>query len=161
MRRVLHTLPLALAVTLAACASAGGGSGPALREDLGSTEPALFVRHGTAILNHHDFKVDSNARGAARIYLETFWRPREIYPSERAAGVTDAETKIILQGRERTGAGTRSGRVLTTEFIAHDRVRIGAAGDWVSRPPPEELEAYLETIADELRKELDTGARVF
>lgn len=161
MKRALQALPLVLAVTLAGCATAGGGNAPALREDLGSTEPALFIRHGTAVLNHHNFQIDNNAQGATRVYLETYWKPRDVYPSERAAGVTDAETRIILQGRERTSAATRSGRALMAELIAYDRVRMGDSGEWVSGTVPDEYKEVLESIAEELKKELDTGVRVF
>ncbi|HEX7051442.1 MAG TPA: hypothetical protein VF188_14640 [Longimicrobiales bacterium] len=142
---------------IAACASAGMPDG-AMRIGLGNARSGELSRVGTSVLRHHQFEI-FRTDGPTAFYYETHWKSRTPFEDERSQGVEAAETKIILQGSERPAAGM--GRVIAVELIARNRVRLRDGAEWTTIPPTPAYSAFIDTIAADLKRELQTGIRVY
>jgi hypothetical protein len=130
-----------------------------MRIPLGTTQQSAEVsRIGTTVLQHHEYEL-AQTSGSAAFYYEPHWKDRVPFDDVSALGATAAQTRIIIQGNDRPAAGM--GRVLVVELVAHNRVRMKDGDGWTTIPATKAYTAYIKEIANEMKRELDTGIKVY
>ncbi len=90
------------------------------------------------------------------IYIESKWKERVPFESEKADNIISARTKIIIRARStnRSLNMTSGERIYKAEFSSEDMVLIRGQEDWTKQTMSPELMEYLEKLYDELAAEL-------
>ena len=148
-----------LTLLLLSCASSGGmGSNMSatVRQDLGYFSASDIQRRTSEIFMRHSYQID-NQIGPPSIVIETLWKARAPFDDEIAAGNYQAQTRIIIRGRQRPGLTQAT--LYTTTFEAQNRVRDTATNEWIEIPATEAFVAYASDIARELKLELESLQR--
>lgn len=149
----------ALTLLLLSCASSGGvGSdmSSTVRQNLGNFSASDIQRRTSEIFMRLSYQID-NQIGPPSIVIETLWKTRTPFDDEIAAGNRQAQTRIIIRGRQRPGLTQAT--LYTTTFEAQNRVRDTATGEWIEIPATESFRAYATQMARELRLELESLQR--
>ncbi len=149
----------ALTFLLLSCASSGGmGSdmSSTVRQNLGNFSATDIQRRTSEIFMRLSYQID-NQVGPPSIVIETLWKARTPFDDEIAAGNRQAQTRIIIRGRQRRGVTQAT--LYTTTFEAQNRVRDSATNEWIEIPATESFRAYAMQMARELRLELESLQR--
>ena len=149
----------ALSLLLLSCASTGGmGSdrSATVRQALGNFSASDIQRRSSEILMRHSYQIDHQV-GPPSIVIETVWKARAPFDDEVAAGNRQAQTRIVIRGRQRPGVTQAT--LYTTTFEAQNRVRDTLTNEWIEIPATASFEAYVREIARELRLELESLQR--
>jgi len=130
------------------CAGTKGGA-PLFRREIGQASGPDARRLAEQVVDRYGFMVDSYDE-APEIRLTTHWRHRLPFDDERSAGVTSAESRLIIVARQRsiTELGVYYNITLTMEN------RVGVAGDptWNSSLNSSMFRAYAEGIVNDFRQ---------
>ena len=150
-----------VSLVLLACASAGGmssssGKPATVREQLGYFSASDIQRRSSEILMRHSYQIEHQI-GPPSIVIETVWKARAPFDDEIAAGSREAQTRIVIRGRRRSGV--TQAVLYTTTFEAQNRVRNAATNEWIEIPATAEFEEYARKLARELMLELESLQR--
>ena len=148
----------ALTLLLLSCASSGGmgDMSSTVRQNLGNFSASDIQRRTSEIFMRLSYQID-NQIGPPSIVIETLWKARTPFDDEIAAGNRQAQTRIIIRGRQRPGVTQAT--LYTTTFEAQNRVRDSATNEWIEIPATESFRAYATQMARELRLELESLQR--
>jgi hypothetical protein len=118
-------LPLVFLVSLGtvACAS-GGPSSPLYRKEVGQASGPDAITLAEQVIHRHGYVIDT-AEEAPEIRILTHWRPRLPFEDEELAGITSAETRILVVARPRQTVD--QGTFYNIYFTMENR--LGVAGD--------------------------------
>jgi hypothetical protein len=111
-----------------------------------------------AILRHrynYEFRIFRS--GKSDLYIETEWLNRLPFPDERALGVHQARTRIVLAGSHRGRASTTDMTAIRT-FLTLQldyAIFIHNSDRWRGVPLGDSMKDYLATLERELRTSLN------
>jgi hypothetical protein len=149
----LLVLPL-----LAACASGGGGDA-VFRAEVGMSTATQSMTIGERIFSQFQYTV-SRTEEPPNLRMETEWRLRPPFDDERALGIVEAESRLVLMGRQRLE--TELGSQFAMTVMVENRVRVGTDGEWMDTRNTPQFRAYARSIAERLEQEFRTvGVRTF
>ncbi len=153
----LGFLLLLLVVILPACASTGGSA--IYRKDVGggteSNAREIFER----ILGFNQYELD-RVDESPNFRMESRWRVRPPFEDERALGIVEAESRIILVGRLR--APSELGEQFAFTIVVENRARSQDGGPWISTANTDMFLAYARGIAEQVEEDFRTiGVRRF
>jgi hypothetical protein len=157
--RLLHVLPVALIVLVAAC-SARGTTANLTRFDRSvgiGTGPDIQERV-TKVLNQHQFLVEREQE-PPNLYVETRWRNRQPFDDEQALGISSAQIRLIVRTSARSS--TPQGQLFNVHLGIETRVRLQGGEDWTSAVATPQYVEYTNLIFEDLRRELEIGVRRF
>lgn len=146
---VRGVLALVFSAWLAGCAS-GSGLGSVYRAELGTaTEPdaRLIVER---IYHHHQYEV-VRLDDPPNFRFESNWRTRDPFDDERAIGVLEAESRLIVTGRHRLE--TMGGSEFAMHIMVENRVRRNLTGEWEESIYTDGFRSYAREIGDQLTEE--------
>jgi hypothetical protein len=160
MRIFLRWMFVALLVTIPfGCASAGGGSDAVFRAELGMATEADARTVGERVFNQFQYTL-SRVDEPPNLRMESEWRLREPLADERSLGIVQAESRLVLIGRQRLE--TELGSQFAMTLMVENRVRAGATGEWLDTRNSSDFRAYARSIAERLETEFRTiGVRRF
>lgn len=146
----LRSVPaLALLVLVAgACAGTKGGA-PLFRREIGQASGPDTRRLAEQIVDRYGYMVDT-ADEAPEIRLLTHWRPRLPFEDERSAGVTSAESRMLIVARQRSV--TELGVYYNITFTMENRVGLAGDPTWNASLNTPMFRAYAEGIASDFRQ---------
>ena len=150
---------LILAVAgVAACASGRGGSA-LYRKDIGTASLRDAVSLGLRIAQqfHYEiFQIDT----VTEIRILTHWKTRRPFADELALGVTSAETRMLIVGRQR--GHTDMGSIYNVNVTLENRVQVAGSEDWNESLNTEMFRRHADEITGEYRKLITAiGVRKF
>ena len=157
MKTAYRILPAALLVLVSGCASVGGAA--LFRQDLGTaTEPdATTVME--RVSSHFHYSIDRREE-PPNFWIQTHWQARPPFEDERARGITRAETRLLLTGRQRID--TLLGSQFALTLVVENRTRSGPDEDWVETINTPMFVEYAKGIAERMEQEFRTiGVRRF
>lgn len=160
MQRLARALlVLALLVVPVACASGGGGGSSVFRAELGMATEADARSVSDRVFSQFQYTLD-RAEDPPSLRLITEWRVRDPFQDERSLGIVEAESRLIVIGRERTISELGSQFAMTLQV--ENRVRAGTTGEWVDTQNTPQFREYARSIAERLETEFRTiGVRRF
>lgn len=161
MSRIMcGVLAAALLLGLAACASSGGVDGDAVyRERLGLATQPDTERIVRTVFNRAGFQVNPRS-GPPIIMYESNWRERDLFPDERGEGIVEAETRLLVEGRQRTDT-IEGGQYFSLIFMVENRTRV-SDGEWRGTRNTPQFLAYVDEIKEDFESELSNiGVRQY
>ncbi len=151
-------LPAAFLVATVACASSSGGDA-VFRAELGMSTASQSLTIGERIFSQFQYTV-ARTDEPPNLRMESEWRLRPPFEDERALGIVEAESRLVLMGRQRME--TELGSQFAMTLMVENRVRAGTDGDWVDTQNTPQFRAYARSIAERLEQEYRTvGVRTF
>ncbi len=143
-------------VLMAGCASGGGGlSDPStVQRDIGratyqdvqdGVEKILITKNAYSIV-----RFEENDR---TIWFETEWKTTAAMESERAEGIVQVRTRIVIEGRRSTNNTFR------LRFTASCESLRDGSREWERLPVSEERESTITRMLSDLDMELRSGVR--
>jgi hypothetical protein len=158
MKTAHRILPAALLLLLVSgCASVGGAA--LFRQELGTaTEPdATTVMERVSA--HFHYTVDRREE-PPNFWIQTHWQGRPPFDDERAQGIIEAETRLLLTGRQRIDSLLGSQFAMT--LVVENRTRTGPDVDWVETVNTPMFVEYAKSIAERIEQDFRTiGVRRF
>lgn len=130
-----------------------------LRVSAGEANLGLIPQKVQRILDYNLFEIIRLEESPASIIWETAWKGRAPFNDERAQGIVEAQTKLIIMTRQKTGSGSQA--LHRVHITAQNMVRFGSEEDWIRIPNTREYSSYIRKIAYDLKSELDMTQRVF
>lgn len=132
-----------------ACASGKGGGSALYRREIGQASGPDARRLAEQVVDRYGYMVDTYEE-APEIRILTHWRPRLPFDDEKSAGVTSAESRLLIVARQRSvnEMGSTYNIIMTVEN------RLGLAGE----PPLNStlntpmFRAYADGISNDLRQ---------
>jgi len=160
MKKLIGTLLLGAVVLLpAGCASGGGGGDAVFRAELGIATEADAVTISDRVFSQFQYTL-ARTDDPPNLRMETEWRVREPFQDERAQGITEAESRLVVSGRQRLE--TELGSQFAMTLMVENRVRTGVSGEWVDTHNTPQFRAYARSIAERLETQFRTiGVRRF
>lgn len=154
---------LSLIWITAGCAgsSSGGLSATTFYSDLGLTTSVVLSEQAERILiRKHHYQIQIFDQSMDRSYFETAWKDRLLFDDEREAGVIQAKSRIILEGRARLRASV--GSTLRVKFRGENQLLYQTTGNWETGSEIMPLcKEYFKEIANDLKTEFSTRIREF
>lgn len=159
MKTLVRALVLGLfLVAVPACAGSGNGSA-VFRADLGISTAVQSMTISERIFNQFQYTVERQD-DPPNLRMESEWRMRPPFEDERALGIVEAETRLIVTGRQRLE--TELGSQFAMTLMVENRVRAGTDGDWRDTYNTPQFREYARSIAERLEREFRTiGVRTF
>ena len=151
-----------IAITVGCAGSSSGGfSSASYLTDLGLTTNIGFRTESDRILvRKNQYIVQLIEESLDRSYLETAWKDRLPFEDEQAAGVIQAKSRIILEGRSRmraTGSAT-----LKVKFKGENQLLYQTGNIWETGAEITPMcKEYFKNLAGELKTEFSTRVREF
>jgi hypothetical protein len=153
----LGFLLLLLLVILPACASTGGSAVYRMEVGGGTESNAREVVERVMAFNQYEL---DRVEESPNFRMESRWRLRPPLADERALGITEAESRVILVGRLR--APSELGEQFAFTIIVENRTRAGAGEPWVPTRNTDMFVQYARGIAEQVEQEFRTiGVRRF
>jgi len=145
----------ALALVLAACASAAPGS--VFERSLGTASGTDALERSVRVLRLFQYEVDREEQTPRLITVQTRWKRRSPFEDEAALGISAAETRVTVTARFRqeTVAGALYGVSLSME----NRVQLGSTTEWLGDHASPMYRTYADSLATGLQRELTIGIR--
>ena len=164
MRKLIFwCIGLSLLWVIAGCAgsSSGGLSSTSFRSDLGLTTGLVLSEQAERILiGKHQYQIQIFDQSSDRSYFETAWKDRLLFDDEREAGVKQAKSRIILEGRARLRASV--GSTLRVKFKGENQLLYQKTGNGETGSEITPLcKEYFKEIANDLKTEFSTRIREF
>ncbi|MEM1126138.1 MAG: hypothetical protein AAGI71_05750 [Bacteroidota bacterium] len=153
---VLATL-LAVGLLLAGCASSGTArSSQIYRTNLGTTVlPSLINESQEVLINRYGYRYNRQETQDEDVLLETEWRLIQPTADERALGVEEVQTRIIVTSRPRNRlAGT-----ISVRFVGEVQAVLPGSVDLQMLAVTAEREDYFREVSNELEQRITTGVR--
>jgi hypothetical protein len=148
---------LSVLVLASGCASTGGSA--QFRRDVGSATGPDALERGAMVLREYHYEVVRQEQ-TPDLVMETHWLPRAVFDDERALGIGDAESRVLITGRQRID--TLLGSLYTLTMVVENRVRPVDNDQWVETINTRSFSQYAERMAKRLEEELRTiGVRRF
>lgn len=149
---------LLLALVAGACASGGRGGSSVFRTDIGNATLNDAVTLTQRVLAQHHYELES-ADTVPQMRFETRWRSRRPFSDELALGINEAESRVIVTGRERSQS--EMGAIYALNMVVENRVKVAGSPTWneatVHTP---EFRAYANEMANFFRGLIrDIGVR--
>lgn len=150
-------LLVVISTALSACAGTRGPTvgGDALTHEVGPAIPPAVEREALPILERFGYTVVRTDRLSDRISMETQWVQRSPDEEEKAAGVVQARSRIIISTRPRgttNSAGSHISGVTVRYELQH---QVTGSGQWVAPVRTSaEVTALVRRIVDALKLEL-------
>ena len=142
----------AASLLLVACATGGGGGNvqmlSSVTVDIGVATSSDLNAQGNDVLRRRQFLVQQTM-GPPAILIESEWRQRIPFEDEAAQGVTEAQSRIIIRGRERISPTSRA--LFQVSFRMESQVKTADSQEWIELPATEELRDWAREIARELQ----------
>jgi len=171
-RSIFWRSTIAMSLLLLGCASGGGANssgGGAKKEKAEASASGFYKNIGDATLtdleqkgkraldrrNYHVIRQE----GPPEVYYETQWLAREPFDDERALGVVQAQSRILLRARERNTTWAKA-TAYTVDFYVENQVRR-QGGDFTEIPATKQFSAYARAMASELENDFRSGVRSF
>lgn len=146
-----------LALLLGACGATGGSA--LFRREVGTASGPDALERSAMVLKQFHYEVNREEH-TPNLMLETHWLPREVFADELQLGVSDAESRVIITGRQRVD--TLLGSLYALSFSMENRVRQAGSDRWIETANTPMFQAYAESVAKRLEEELRTiGVRRF
>lgn len=148
-RMPLPIAVLSLLVVLVAtgCASSGSESGDSVyRERLVLATESDAVRIAESVLPQFGYNPDHEVQGNTLV-IETSWRSRSPFPDEEAEGIEEAQTRVIVEGRQRTDTIEGQQYYALVLLVQNETRRSGE--DWRSTRNTPDFVAYANSIKEE------------
>jgi uncharacterized protein YcfL len=146
-----------VALLLVACGSAGGSA--LFRREVGTASGPDALERGALVLKQFHYEVVREEQ-TPNLMLETNWLARSVFADEQELGISDAESRVIINGRQRVD--TLLGSVYAMSIVVENRVRHAGSDAWVETVNTPMFAGYAESIAKRLEEELRTiGVRRF
>jgi len=153
----LGFLLLLLVAVLPACASTGGSA--IYRQDVGGGTESNAREIGERVMGLNQFELD-RVEESPNFMMQSRWLLRPPFADERALGIVEAESRILLQGRLR--APTELGEQFSFTFVMENRTRAGDGAPWISTQNTPMFVEYAKRIGDQIEQEFRTiGVRRF
>lgn len=143
-------LTVVLAIT-AGCAAGGAGNGggaSAVRMDMGMSNYADFTEQTQDLFRRTQFTVFRADQPPAPL-IESEWRNQTPTADERALGVNEVQTRIIVRGRERNPEGSM--RVFQFTYVMEILYKTADSTEWIQLPVTEEREDFANDLGQELK----------
>ncbi|MCG8604187.1 hypothetical protein MJD09_04195 [bacterium] len=149
-----------------ACAgsSSGGIATSQYLTNVGLATSGDFRQETQRILvNKHNFVVQLFEESSGRVYFETQWQDRLPFEDEKEAGVTQARSRVILEGRSRIRGGTGwQAATLKISFKGENMLLFQNQDGWqVGSPMTPRCREYFKSIANEIKTEFATQVREY
>lgn len=148
-----------LVIGLFGCAGISSDVYTDLRVTAGEATLGIIPGKVQRIIDINLFEIIRFEDTPASILWETAWKARTPFGDERAQGIVEAQTKLFIMSRQKSGGG--SGALYRVSITAQNMVRLGPAEEWIRIPNTKEFKSYIRGIAYELKSELDMTQRVF
>lgn len=150
---------LALVVAPLGCATSGGGSDSVFRSELGVATEADALMVSERVFNQFQYTL-ARVDDPPNFRMETEWRMRDPFPDERSQGIVEAETRLVVVGRQRLE--TQLGSQFSLMLMVENRVRAGSTGEWLDTRNSPDFRAYARSIAERMETDFRTiGVRRF
>lgn len=149
MNRCLPRVALFLVLLFVAtgCASSGSESGDAnYRERLVLATESDAVRIAEQVLPSFGYNPEPSVQGNTLV-IETSWRSRSPFPDEEAEGIQAAQTRVIVEGRQRTDTIEGQQYFALVLLVQNETRREGE--DWRSTRNTPDFVAYADRIKEE------------
>lgn len=127
--------------------AAGEANGPAI--------PQVVQR----VIDDNLFEIFRFEESPVSIVWETGWKSRIPFDDEKAQGIMEAQTRLIITSRPKSGGGTSA--IYRVSITAQNMVRIRDTDGWIRVPNTKQYSAYIRGIAYSLKSEFDMTQRVF
>jgi len=149
---------LVLCLFAAACASARTGSGSALyRREVGNASTVDAMTLGLRIVQQFQyeiFQIDT----VTELSILTHWKARRPYADELALGVTNAESRLHIIGRQR-GQNDMCA-FYNINLTLENRVRVAGSANWNESTNTALFTQGADELVAEFRRQLgDIGVR--
>jgi hypothetical protein len=147
---------LCLCLSLAACASARGGTALYRREVGNASFPDAMTLSMRVIqqFQYEVFQVDT----ITEINILTHWKARRPFADELALGITAAESRLQIVGRRR--GENDICRFYNINLTLENRVRVAGSADWNETTNTPMFTQRADEIVAEYRRRLsDIGVR--
>ena len=141
------------------CAGSSSPTYRDLRLSAGEANAYAISDKVQRILNTNLFELVRFEESTVSSVWETAWKSRSPFEDEIAQGIVEAQTKLLIQSRPKTGAGDAT--IYRVYLNAQNMVRIDSRGEWIRVPNTKQYTAYIRGIAYSLKSELDMTQRVF
>jgi hypothetical protein len=160
MKSRLSLLLLPAALLSLACASGGGGTSSVFRTDIGNATAVDALTLSHRIISQYHYELET-ADSTPDIRMETRWRARRPFPDELALGINEAESRLIITGRQRSQS--EMGAVYAINLVVENRVKVAGSSTWneATHHTPQFRE-HANEIAQQFRRLVtDIGVRRF
>jgi len=156
--RSRHLWLLLVLISIAGCASANGGTA-LYRRDIGTASGPDAVTLAEQVINRRGYEVE-HVETTPEIRMLTKWKQRRPLADEQALGITAAESRIIVVGRQR--GQTEMGSFYSINMTIENRVRVAGSPDWNEALNTEMFRAYADEISEDYRQLItNIGVRRF
>lgn len=144
---------LAAGALVAACASAPRtGVEEAQFRDLGEVPLERLANAVESVLiDERGLGLRQREEQYATVYYETVWHEREPFPDERARGVTEARSRVVVRGQR-----TESGAYRVT-LEGENEVRTEERPGWHTRPTTPDFRQWVGEIERALSARFDSS----
>lgn len=134
------------------CAATSPTTKYTFNKNLGRCYDDDFIKVAERVLFKNNYEIFESAIDRSNIiHIETYWKPRMPFSDESSLGITEVESRIILQATRRRG---KDGEWFTASFRGESQMRIGKKGDWEKSALTNDSSDYFLDIADDIRLSL-------
>ncbi|MEO5511243.1 MAG: hypothetical protein ABIS27_11495 [Longimicrobiales bacterium] len=149
-----------LAVLLSACSAAKPGTGrdatPHFFRTIGEASAIDVSDRGGRIVRQFGYNM-RREQGPPAIEIETEWKLRRPYDDEARAGADNAQSRVIIRGRQRSTPGSLV--LYNIEVNVENRLQVNGSSQWTFAPMTERFRLHADSIASELERELRNVTR--
>lgn len=154
------------AATVTSCASKGaqeaGGAVPvasagAIRADVGVATLDDLATQTENLFTKYQYELFRKTPPPDVLY-ESTWRDRELTADERAAGIAEARSRLLVRARQRNFTGG-TGDTWSVELSVESLVRRDGDAEFRAAPPTDQLKRAAREISEEMKLKLREGIR--
>ena len=140
---------LLLFVLLFAAACASGGGSALYRREVGTASLSDSYHIGLQIVNRYGYEIEEQDT-VLEVRIQTHWKKRRPFNDEMELGITDAENRIIINGRNR--GQTELGANYSINVTLENRVRVAGGVDWNETTNTPMFVRYADELTTEYRR---------
>ena len=144
------------------CAGSGGLTKPNRHMAVvGEGSYYNFQNSAEKILDRYHYTVYRREEYGARLYIETQWKDHKPLDDEFDLGISDVQTRLIIEARPKMRDASSNRAMNTVKFSGEVLVRLGPMSDWKELALTPSRKKYFKQCADDLKFDLSASAQKF
>ena len=120
-----------------------------------------FQNSAEKILDRYHYTVYRREEYGARLYIETQWKDHKPLDDEFDLGISDVQTRLIIEARPKMRDASSNRAMNTVKFSGEVLVRLGPMSDWKELAMTPSRKKYFKQCADDLKFDLRASAQKF